>query len=128
VTERDEEYQREPRAQDARQEELTAVVHRATDTVTAALQGFQPAILWSLSYGAIGLHPRHLVVWYGFDSDADQVQAGESGLTARIDELTRAELGRGGYPASAIPWVLVSFVSDETVQRETGGNYWDYFK
>jgi hypothetical protein len=33
-----------------------------------------------------------------------------------------------GYPAEALDKIHVGVVSDEDVQRTTGGNYWYYFK
>jgi hypothetical protein len=52
----------------------------------------------------------------------------ESGFVADIEQLTRAELTAGGYPAEGFDGLMVSFTSDEAIQRETGGDYWAYFK
>ena len=46
-----------------------------------------------------------------------------------FEQLTRAELTAGGYPAEGFDGLMVStFTSDEAIQRETGGDYWAYFK
>jgi hypothetical protein len=42
--------------------------------------------------------------------------------------LTRAELIAGNYPPKGAEQMKVAFTSDEDIQRETGGNYWTYFK
>jgi hypothetical protein len=68
------------------------------------------------------------VTWYIFDTDTDLKVAAESGLTAKIDVATRHELAAGGYPEAGIRLMHVSFTSKEDVDRNTGGNYYLYFK
>lgn len=121
-------YRRELRERDARQRRLDAVVAAATDAVAVSIEGSKPALHSRFFYGATGIHPRHLVTWYLFATDLEFEEAKRAGLTARIDALTREHLARQGYPDEAIPEVMVSFTTDEDIQRQTGGDYWAYFK
>ena len=43
-----------------------------------------------------------------------------SGLTSKIETATRAELAAGGYPEDGIHLMMVSFTSEEDIQRKTG--------
>ena len=124
----DEAYQQELQERDARQRHLDAIVKAATDAVIAATANTAPRLHSNFFYGATGIHPRHLVTWYLFATDADFAEAKRTGLTERIERLTRENLGRGGYPAESLTEILVSFTTDEDIQRKTGGDYWAYFK
>jgi hypothetical protein len=124
----DEAYQRELREREARQRHLDAIVKAATDAVVAAVADTVPRLRSNFFYGATGFHPSHLVTWYLFATDADLAAANGTGLTERIDRLTREALGQGGYPAESLRDIFVSFTTDEDIQRATGGDYWAYFK
>ena len=121
-------YQQELRERDARQKHLDAIVKAATDAVAAAVARTAPRLHRHLFYGATGIHPRHLVTWYLFATDADFAEARRNGLTERIERLTREYLGQKGYPAESLPKIQVGFTTDEDIQREAGGDYWAYFK
>lgn len=121
-------YQQELRERDIRQKQLDTLVQAAVDAVASAVANTPPPLRAHLFYGLSAIDPRHLATWFIFRTDAEYEEARSSGLAYRIDELTRAELLCRGYPAEVIPEVYVSFTTDETVQREAGGNYWPYFK
>lgn len=121
-------YQRELHERDIRQKELDAIVRTATDVVAAQIADTLPRLLHHFFYGASAIHPRHLVCWYLFATDAEYAEAQQNGLTKRIDQLTRDALCQNGYPAEFVPEISVNFTTDEDIQRETGGNYWHYFK
>ena len=97
---------------------------RVLDVVAARL----PPVKKHLFYGASGIHPRHLVTWYIFETDLDLNTAERNGLMSELDALTRSELVRHGYPRKAVPAIHVTFTSEEDVQKKTGGNYFLYFK
>jgi hypothetical protein len=80
------------------------------------------------SFGAVWIHPRHLAFWYFFATEADLQQAQQSGLTARMIKSTRTGLLLRGYPREVIAEVVISFASDEDVQRTTNGDYYRYLK
>jgi hypothetical protein len=121
-------YPLELRVRARRQAVLDKVVSGATDRVAEQISAHRPVLSHRLFYGASAIHPRHLVTWYIFDTDGDLKAAAASGLTSKIDALTRRELAGGGYPEVGIPLMQVSFTSKEDVDRKTGGNYYLYFK
>ena len=124
----DAEYQQELRECAARQARLDAIVTAATDAVAADIASATPRLSSHFFYGASCIHPRHLVTWYLFATDAELAEARRNGLTERNEVLTRDYLGQRGYPAEALPQIRVGFTTDEDVQRTTGGDYWAYFK
>ena len=67
-------------------------------------------------------------MWYLFATDVELAAAREGGLVDQIMTETRRQLLLAGYPAEVLSEACVSFTSREDIQRETGGNYWDYFK
>jgi len=123
-----EDYQKELRDRKKRQQQLDAIVRAATDSVAASVSDERPPLRSHFFYGASAVHPRHLVTWYLFQTDSDYAGAKASGLTTRIETRTRQQLLERGYPSEWVSAVMVSFTTDETVQRETGGNHWEYFK
>ena len=123
----DRSYEDELRDRRIRQERLDTIVKAAMSRVVAQIAGREPRLRRHFFYGASAIHPRHLVTWYLFNTDAEWEDAKKGGLISNIDRLTREELASGGYPAEGIPLIHVSFVSDETIQREAGGDYRAYF-
>lgn len=121
-------YQRELRERLYRQAQLDAIVRAATDSVASSVSDERPALHSHFFYGASAIHPRYLVTWYLFRTDADYALAQANGLTMRIESRTRQQLLERGYPAEWVGAIAVSFTTDETIQREAGGNYWHYFK
>jgi hypothetical protein len=111
-----------------RQAALEKIIQKAINAVGRAVAGREPRIFSKFFYGATGVDAKHLVVWYLFKTDAQMAAAEKSGLLVDLDALTRAELRARGYPLPAIPKMMVSFATDETIRRETGGDYWQYFK
>jgi hypothetical protein len=125
---RDYEYEQDLKDRAIRQQHLDSIVEQATARVTEAIAGRPPPLHSHFFYGASAIHAKHLVTWYLFSTDKDWETAKENGLTSDIDKLTRSELLAGGYPRQEVELILVSFVSDETIGREVGNNYWAYFK
>ena len=123
-----ESYEQELRERALRQAQLDEIARSAMARVIAQVGGRQPAVHTHFFYGASAIHPRHLVTWYLFRTDSDRETATRSGLTSEIERATRAELAAGGYPAEGVGLMHVGFTSDEDIQRETGGDYWAYFK
>jgi hypothetical protein len=121
-------YEQELQERDARQREFDAIVQEAMQRVMAGIEGRKPPLKSHFFYGATGIHPRHLVAWYLFHTESDQQAAKQSGLIAEIKRRTRAELASCGYPAEGCTGMQVSFTSDEAIQKESGGDYWAYFK
>ena len=123
-----ESYEDELRQREKRQKELDSIVKVATDRVVASIVDQKPELHLHFFYGSSAIHPKHLAAWYLFHTDADWEAAKRSGLTDTIERRTRKELSDAGYPAIGVSEMAVCFTSHEDIERETGGDYWRYFK
>lgn len=76
-------------------------------------------------YGAIDIHPKHLVIWIVVDSDAERSRlAGDAVLRQRL----RGFLAEFQYPVEGRDTAHIGFESVETVNRESGGDFWRHWK
>jgi hypothetical protein len=77
------------------------------------------------SHGAIDINPRHLAIWITTktDQDRDRLRANQ----ALLSEL-RATLINLGYPPDAVPNVGFAFESQETVDRDYDGSWYNAVK
>ncbi len=77
------------------------------------------------SFGAFYIAPRHLAVVIVTPTDAERDK-----LTGQEDLIPnfRAIFSRVGYPSEAIPLIAFVFESQETVDRDYGGNWFYRFK
>jgi hypothetical protein len=81
--------------------------------------------VWVAHYGAFDIHPRHLVYWICMQSDSERDRlASDRALVAQLRELLVAF----DYPAHARDHVHIGFESQETVDRESSGNWWHHWK
>ena len=71
--------------------------------------------------GAVDLSPFNLAFWITTTSDAER--DGLKGDAALIESFRHALL-TAGYPAEAVPRVGFAFESQETCDRDYGGNWW----
>ncbi len=109
-----------PQQSDARQAALEPMVNRALAAVRQAVAGRAPAVREAFFYGAIGIDPKHLALWFIFARDSDVATATRSGLVQEIGNKMRAALRSEGYPEAAIDQVHVSVASDEAIHRAGG--------
>lgn len=76
-------------------------------------------------YGSNHIHPRHLSIWICVQSDRerDRLQA-DVALMQRL----RQTLDAVDYPAEGRDEVFFGFESQETVDRESDGDWWQHWR
>lgn len=105
---------------EVRQAALEPVVNRALAAVRAAVVERRPALREAFFYGAIGIDPKHLAVWYILATDSDIAAATRTGLAKELERRTREALRTEGYPDLAIDQLHVGLASDEAIHRAGG--------
>jgi len=75
-------------------------------------------------YGVFDIHPKHLVYWICVKTDAEKqrLQA-DTELMQQLRDLLVLD-----YPPEGREFVRIGFESQETVDRESGGNWWHHWK
>jgi hypothetical protein len=81
--------------------------------------GVQPKGIWWI--GAIDINPRHLVFWVATDRDSerDALLADQSFIRDCLKALAAS-----GYPREAASLAHITAESQQTVDRDFGGNWW----
>jgi hypothetical protein len=81
--------------------------------------GVTPKFIWWI--GAIDLDPKHLVFWIAADRDSerDELLADQTFRSDCIDAIIAT-----GYPPDAARFTGIAIESQQTVDREFGGNWW----
>ena len=77
------------------------------------------------SYGAYKIDPKNLVFWICVQSDEEKLRL-QSDLN--LMKTLRQVLSQFDYPANAADKVHIDFESQETVDRESNGNWFIHFK
>ena len=80
---------------------------------------------WVDWYGAYDIDPKNLVFWICVQSDKKKSEL-ESNLEL-MSELKNL-LVKYNYNEQARPFVFIGFESQETVNRESEGNWYNHFK
>jgi hypothetical protein len=80
---------------------------------------------WIESYGAYKLDAKYLVIWVCVEEDVTKTT-----LESDKDLLNtlKETLIKHNYPKDAIPFVSIGFESQETVNRESNGDWYMHFK
>lgn len=103
-------------------EALTLRIEKAIESLTASETKEK---FWVTHYGANDIHPKHLVYWICVQSDAEKERLQtDSDLYRRLRRL----LVEHDYPISGRSEVHIGFESQETVDRESGGNWYHHWK
>jgi hypothetical protein len=78
-----------------------------------------------LKYGAYDIDPKYLVIWITVESDEVKSQLERNGI---LNKQLRDLLVKVGYPEKSIDEVKIGFESEETVNRESNGDWYLHFK
>lgn len=76
-------------------------------------------------YGAYDIDPKHLVYWICVQSDKMKNKLKEN---SELNTELRSLLEQNQYPAKSQQFVHIGFESQETVDRESKGNWYFHFK
>jgi hypothetical protein len=80
---------------------------------------------WIYWYGAYWIDPKHLAYIIIVNSDRMKNKLSSD---IELNKALRSFLIKNDYPTEAIPDVYIGFESDETIQRESDGNFHYHFK
>jgi hypothetical protein len=121
-------YEEELKLRDIRQKHYDAIVSQALEEIEKSLLKPYEGFHHTTFFGAMGINPKHLAIWCFFTKDDDLRNAEETQFTIEVQNAIRESLRKHGYPDTIVPLILVSYATDEDVQRTCGGNYWQYLK
>jgi len=101
---------------------VTATIERA---ITDEVGRHAKEKFWVTHYGANHIHPKHLVYWIVVVSDYEKHRLeADSDLMA----VLRSLLMKYDYPIEGRDGVHIGFESQETVDRESDGNFYHHWK
>ena len=121
-------YEEELKAREIRQRRWDTVVGKAISKVAADARKAGVKLHTQLHYGAMGIDPKHLAIWFIAPSDADLQAFNTAGICRDLEAATQKELRSAGYPEEALVLIYIGCESHESIMRETGGDYFHYFK
>lgn len=99
------------------QKQLDERAGKVMELMVATMAGRSPVVRPRFFRGPAVTHPKHLVFYYVFHTDADWTLANTNGLAQDIKSLTREALVNVGYLPKEAAQVSIHFMSDEGIQR-----------
>jgi hypothetical protein len=104
---------------------IAEVTARIEQAISEEIGHYTAEKFWVTHYGAVNIDPRHLVYWIVVRSDHEKRRLeADAALMAAL----RAFLERYEYPVAGRDGVHIGFESQETVDRESGGNFYHHWK
>ena len=100
---------------------VESVKHEITATVSAVTR----EEFWVTYYGAYNIHPRHLVFWICLRTDVEK-QRLQADDVLKLN--LRQHLIQYDYPLEGRESVHIGFESQETVDRESSGDWLAHWK
>ncbi len=106
-------------------ESIEAVTKRIEDAIKAEVLKHTNEEFFVTHYGANDIHPKHLVYWIVVRSDEEKLRLDRDKV---LHSKLRGLLDTHDYPVEGRAGVHIGFESKETVDREAGGNYYNFWK
>jgi len=106
-------------------ESLKSKVKRIKRDMKGVVRSYCEEKFWIDQYGAYDIDPKFLVFWVCVQSDKVKHQLE---LNRDLEEKLQMLLPGNDYPSEAIGEVKIGFESQETVDRESDGNWFYHFK
>ena len=95
------------------------------DDIKGLVKPYCDEEFWIDWYGAYEIDPKYLVIWICVQTDKTKLQLiSDNELKAKINYL----LVKYDYPEKVRSLVQIGFESEETVKRESNGNWYNHFK
>ncbi len=104
---------------------ITKLAEQIEKAFTVTARSFVTEDFWVTHYGAVDIHPRHLVYWICVKTDAERDRLEKN---TELKSRLRGILDEFDYPLEGRKYVAIGFESQETVDRESGGHWWHHWK
>jgi hypothetical protein len=113
----------------AREQQFDAIVRPAVSATEIAIaEATNAAKVWGSHFGATGIDPKHLVVYFVLPTRAEVQRFKESEAWASIKANLLSILNAAGYPTSTLQEHWVGLFSEQECREEANGNWYHFFK
>jgi len=86
---------------------------------------FTTEAVWTTHYGAFDIDPKHLVYKICLNSDDERRRLAND---VKLEKQLRDLLHKHDYPEQACLNVYIGFESQESIDRDSGGNPWRHWR
>ena len=107
-------------------EPLIVPAIKATEADVAALAKGKK--VWGGHHGAIGIHPKHLYVYFVLPKRRDVADLKRLADWPKIQVVLKLRMSAAGYPVDALQGDWLGLYSEEECQDQAHGNWYAFFK
>ena len=93
--------------------------------IKSAVETVHNRKFWIEWFGAYDIDPKNLAICVCVNTDAEKNSLAQN---KELAALIRNSFINHDYPVEAIPLVVIGFESEETVKRESNGDWYMHFK
>jgi hypothetical protein len=114
---------------DARERQLTLIVEPARKSFEGDVaRAAGAASAWSGHFGATGIDPRHLLVYFVVPTRSQVDAVLDSDAWTRIRSGFLARLAADGFPVDSLDAGSIRIFSQQACDEEHQGNWYHFFK